>query len=111
MNRAAFDVYVETQLTPVLPPGDVAIADNLSSHKSAQAQALLKAQGNWILFRPPYGPDLNPIEMAFSKRKAHLRRMAVRTFDALTQAVSDICSLFPENDCEADFTAAKYVVD
>jgi transposase len=60
MNRAAFDVYIETQLAPTLQPGDVVIADNLSSHKSAWAQALLKAQGNWMLFLPPYSPDLNP---------------------------------------------------
>ena len=75
MNRAAFETYIETQLAPCLQPGEVVIADNLSSHKSAVAQALLKAQGNWLLFLPPYSPDLNPIEMAFSKLKAHLRRM------------------------------------
>ena len=66
MNRAAFDAYVETQLAPVLLPGDVVIADNLAAHKSTNAQDLLRAQGNWMLFLPPYSPDLNPIEMAFS---------------------------------------------
>ncbi|GGA04830.1 hypothetical protein GCM10011498_00150 [Amylibacter cionae] len=59
-------------------PGDVVIADNLSSHKSAYAQNVLKAQGNWILFLPPYSPDLNPIAMAYSKLKAHLRRLKAR---------------------------------
>ena len=59
-NRAAFEVYIETQLAPCLQPGDVVIADTLSSHKSASAQTLLKAQGNWLLFLPPYSPDLNP---------------------------------------------------
>ena len=67
MNRAAFDIYIETQLAPILQPGDVVIADNLSSHKSARAQACLKRQGNWMLFLPPYSPDLNPIEMAYAK--------------------------------------------
>jgi len=111
MNRAAFDTYVETQLAPVLQPGDVVIADNLAAHKSAKAQALLRAQGNWMLFLPPYSPDLNPIEMAFSKLKAHLRRMAVRTFDALTQAVGNICDLFPRDECEAYFRSANYVAE
>ncbi len=111
MNRAAFDVYIETQLAPTLQPGDVVIADNLSSHKSAWAQALLKAQGNWMLFLPPYSPDLNPIEMAFSKLKAHLRRMAARTFDALTEAVGDICDLFEPQECENYFRAANYVAE
>ena len=111
MNRAAFDAYVATQLAPVLQPGDVVIADNLAAHKSAKVQGLLRAQGNWMLFLPPYSPDLNPIEMAFSKLKAHLRRLAVRTFDALTQAVGDICSLFPPEECDAYFRAANYVAE
>ena len=108
MNRAAFDVYIETQLAPTLQPGDVVIADNLSSHKSAYAQNLLKAQGNWMLFLPPYSPDLNPIEMAFAKLKAHLRRMAARTFDAITEAVGDICDLFLPEECENYFKACGY---
>lgn len=111
MNRAAFDIYVETQLAPTLLPGDVVVADNLSSHKSAHAQELLKAQGNWLLFLPPYSPDLNPIEMAYSKLKAHLRRIAARTFDDLFDAVGEVCNLFPPNECKAFFTAAGYVAD
>lgn len=87
MNRAAFDIYIETQLAPTLQPGDVVIADNLSSHKSAYTQDVLKSQGNWLLFLPPYSPDLNPIEMAYSKLKAHLRRLKARTFDALFKSV------------------------
>ena len=73
MNRQIFDTYVETQLAPTLQPGDVVILDNLPSHKSAKAEAILKQRGAWFLFLPPYSPDLNPIEMAFSKLKAHLR--------------------------------------
>jgi transposase len=69
MYRAAFDTYIETQRAPTLQPGDVVIADNLSSHKSAHAQNLLKAQGSWMLFLPPYSPDLNPIERAHPKLK------------------------------------------
>jgi transposase len=89
----------------------VVIADNLSSHKSATAQALLKAQGNRILFLPPYSPDLNPIEMAFSKLKAHLRRMKALTFDTLFASVAETCELFPRQECENFFRAAGYVPD
>ena len=76
MNRQIFDIYVETQLAPTLQSGDVVILDNLPSHKSAKAEAVLKQRGAWFLFLPPYSPDLNPIEMAFAKLKAHLRRIA-----------------------------------
>ena len=111
MNRAAFDIYIETQLAPTLLPGDVVIADNLSSHKSAHAQELLKSQDNWLLFLPPYSPDLNPIEMAYSKLKAHLRRLKARTFDALFEAVAQTCDLFPPQECRNFFKAAGYVAD
>jgi len=62
-----------------------------------------------MLFLPPYSPALNQIEMAFPKLKAHLRRTAARTFDALTQAVGDICNLFDPKECENYFKAANYV--
>ncbi len=69
MNRASFEAYVTHQLAPALRPGQIVVADNLSSHKSGPALALLRAQGNDLIFLPPYSPDLNPIEMAFSKLK------------------------------------------
>ena len=109
MNHAAFESYIETQLAPCLQHGEVVIADNLSSHKSAVAQAFLKAQGNWLLFLPPYSPDLNPIEMAFSKLKAHLRRMKARTFDTLLESVAEALELFPQQECQNYFSAAGYV--
>jgi len=111
MNRAAFDIYIETQLAPTLQPGDVVIADNLSSHKSAHAQELLKSQGSWLLFLPPYSPDLNPIEMAYSKRKAHLRRLKARSFDALFHSVTNTYDLFPPNECRNLLKAAGYFAD
>ena len=111
MNRAVFDTYIETQLMPCLAPGDVVILDNLSAHKSPTSQALLKAQGNWLLFLPPYSPDLNPIEMAFSKLKAHLRRLKARTLDDLWRAVGDICDLFDPDECRNYFKAAGYAHD
>ena len=82
MNRAAFDVWVETQLAPELRKGDVVILDNLAVHRSPRAAEILRAKGAWFLFLPPYSPDLNPIEMAFAKLKAHLRRIGARTLDA-----------------------------
>ena len=72
MDRAAFDTYIEKVLIPELEPGSVVILDNLATHKSGKATELLKAHGCWFLFLPAYSPDLNPIEMAFSKLKAHL---------------------------------------
>ena len=108
MDRTAFDIYIQTQLATTLRPGDVVILDNLSVHNSLKAQKILRERGAWMLFLPQYSPDLNPIEMAFSKLKAHLRRCAVRTFDALWQALGDICSLFSEEECWNFFHAAGY---
>lgn len=108
MNRAAFNIYVETQLAPTLAPGDVVILDNLSVHKSARAEAAIRAQGAWMLFLPQYSPDLNPIEMAFSKLKAHLRKAAARTFDTLFVALHDICTLYNPDECRNYFKAAGY---
>lgn len=82
MDRAAFNIHIETQLAPTLQPGEIVILDNLSVHKSAQAEAAVPARGAWMLFLPQYSPDLKPIEMAFSKLKAHLRKAVARTFDA-----------------------------
>jgi transposase len=108
MNRAIFDAYVETQLAPELRPGDVVILDNLSSHKSAKAEKIIRAKGAWLLFLPAYSPDLNPIEMAFSKLKAHLRKAAARTIDDLWKAVGNICALFSQQECSNYFKAAGY---
>jgi transposase len=108
MNRAIFECYVETQLAPTLNPGDIVILDNLSSHKSEKASAILKARGAWFLFLPPYSPDLNPIEMAFSKLKAHLRRIGARTIDGLWKAIGSICDLYTPTECLAYLKAAGY---
>jgi len=108
MNRVIFETYVETQLAPTLSKGDVVILDNLSAHKSPKAEQAVRARGAWMLFLPPYSPDLNPIEMAFSKLKAHLRKRAVRTIDDLWRAIGDICQLFPPAECQNYFSAAGY---
>lgn len=108
MDREIFDTYIEKVLLPELEPGTVVILDNLPAHKSEKAAEILKANGCWFLFLPPYSPDLNPIELAFSKLKAHLRRIGARTFDQLIQAIGEICNLFPPDECWNYFRAAGY---
>ncbi len=111
MNRVLFETYVETQLAPTLRPGDVVILDNLSCHKSEKAKAALKERGAWFLFLPPYSPDLNPIEMAFAKLKAHLRRIGARTIDELWKAVGSICDLYTPEECWHYLRHAGYASD
>ena len=111
MDGAAFDVYVRTQLAPCLEPGDVVILDNLNVHKSPRAAQAITERGAWLLFLPKYSPDLNPIEMAFSKLKTLLRKAAARTLDELWRAVGNICALFTPDECWNYFKAAGCVAD
>jgi transposase len=111
MDGPAFETWVETQLAPNLRKGEVVIVDNLKVHKSPKAAAILREKGAWFLFLPRYSPDLNPIEMAFAKLKAHLRRIGARTLDALWRAVGEICGLFDPDECWNFFKAAGYVSD
>jgi len=108
INREMFELYVETQLAPTLRTGDAVILDNLSSHKSPKAAAILRQIGAWFLFLPPYSPDLNPIEMAFAKLKTLIRKAAARTYDDLWQAVGSVCDLFSDEQCYNFFKAAGY---
>lgn len=111
MNTAIFETYIETQLIPELSPGDVVILDNVAFHKSPRAEYLVRQCGAWLLFLPPYSPDLNPIEMAYSKLKALLRKRAARSFDAICSALSEICDLFEPQQCRNFFKAAGYEAD
>jgi len=108
MDRRIFETYVEKELAPTLEKGDVVIMDNLPAHKSKAAEKAIKARGAWVLFLPPYSPDLNPIEMAFAKLKAHLRAKAARTIDALWQEIGHICDLYEPKECRNYFAAAGY---
>jgi transposase len=108
MTRQIFETYVETQLAPTLAKGDVVILDNLPAHKSDRAEHIVHARGAWFLFLPAYSPDLNPIEMAFSKIKAHLRKAEARTIEALWRALGDICDLIEPEECRNYFTTAGY---
>jgi transposase len=86
MTGAAFSAYVEQVLVETLTPGDVVVMDNLPAHKSAAARAAIQAAGAKLVFLPPYSPDFNPIEQAFSQVKATLRRRQLRTLDELWHA-------------------------
>ncbi|MFH1807026.1 MAG: transposase [Pseudomonadota bacterium] len=110
LNGAAFDTCIETQLAPLLEPGSIVI-DNLSTHKSPRSAAALKQRGCWFLFLPPYNPDPNPIELAFSKLKAHLRRIGARTYDELIAAIGNICNLYQPNECSNFFKVTGYTSD
>ena len=99
MNGTAFEIYIETQLAPVLASGSGVILDNLSAHKVPRAAKILKQRGCWFLFLPPYSPDPNPIEMAFSKPKAHLRRIGLSIFDAFVATIGGIRDLLDLDEC------------
>ncbi len=108
MNSRNYETWIETQLAPTLSKGDVVILDNVVFHKSERAEQLVKAEGAWLLFLPPYSPGLNPIEMAFSKLKALLLKRAARSFDAIANALGDIISLFSVTECRNFVKAAGY---
>jgi transposase len=99
VNRASFEVWVETQLIPTLSPGDVVVLDNLSSHKSAKARQAIKAKGAHLFFLPPYSPDLNPIEQMFAKLKTLIRKAEARTVDELWQAAGRVLDHFKPKEC------------
>lgn len=109
MDGDAFLVYVRDFLCPVLSPGDIVIADNLSSHKIAAARELIEAKGAELRLLPPYSPDLNPIEKLFSKLKALLRKAAHRTVDALWQEIGKLLDTFSPQECANYFKSSGYV--
>ena len=108
MNGDAFRAYVEQVLAPTLCPGDVVIMDNLPAHKAAGIRETIEAVGAKLRYLPPYSPDFNPIENAFSKLKALLRARAERTIDALRDAVGEIVTLFSPSECANYFAACGY---
>jgi len=108
MNSAIFKAYLEQCLIPTLMPGDTVVMDNLSSHKSDDVRDMIEAAGASLLFLPPYSPDFNPIELAFSKIKAHLRRAAERSIPALWDRIGTILDDFPANHCRNFFIHAGY---
>lgn len=108
INGEIYCAWVEQFLIPELRPGDVVVADNLSSHKSARATELIKAAGCRALFLPPYSPDFNPIEEMWSKVKAYLREAEARTLPLLYKAVGIALSLVTPMDCLGFFSHSGY---
>lgn len=108
INRDAFCAYVGQVLVPEFKPGDVVIMDNLSSHKAPAVRELIEAAGATLLYLPPYSPDFNPIEQAFSKLKAHLRKAAERTIHGLWDAIGRILGLYSPNKCANFFANCGY---
>jgi transposase len=108
INGDWFEAYVRHVLAPTLRPGDIVIMDNLSSHKRAAARQLIEAAGAELRFLPPYSPDFNPIEMAFSKLKALLRKAAERTVEGLWDAIGRLVDLITPDESANFFTAAGY---
>ena len=100
MTGLAFRTYVAQVLVPELSPGDGVVMDNLPAHKVAGVVEAIRAAGSSVLYRPPYIPDLNPIEMAFAKLKALLRKAAARTRDTLWDAIGTLLDAFPQAECQ-----------
>jgi transposase len=111
INGEWFEAYVRHVLLPELRPGNVVIMDNLSSHKGPRARALIEACGASLIFLPPYSPDFNPIEKAFAKLKAMLRKAAERTVEGLWNTIGRISETFTPTECANYFAACGYDPD
>lgn len=108
MDGPAFKAWVEQMLAPTLRPGDIVVLDNLPAHKQPAVRLAVEARGAELRYLPPYSPDLNPIEMAFSKLKALLKKAAARTVDELWQAIARALDELSADDTRSYFTAAGY---
>ena len=108
MNGEAFLAYVEQVLAPTLAPGDIVVMDNLPAHRCAGVRPAIEAASARLQYLPPYSPDFNPIENAFAKLKAILRKAAARTIDDLWAAIGGALPKFTPNECANYFTAAGY---
>lgn len=111
MNGLAFLAYAEQILAPTLPPGDVVVMDNLPAHKISGVRETIEKVGARLLYLPPYSPDFNPIEMAFSKLKALLRKAAARSIDELWSVVANCLSAFNPEEWQHYFEAAGHDPD
>lgn len=110
VNADVFEAFVEQVLVPELRPGDVVIMDNLSSHKRQRTRELIEATGATPRFLPPYSPDLNPIEMIFSKIKRKLRDLACRTREKLWQAIQSVLDTVTPTDARNCYRHCGYTL-
>ena len=108
INGQRFRASVERMLAPTLAPGDIVLLDNLRSHKIAGIAEAIAARRAQLLYLPPYSPDLNPIEQAFAKYKALLRKAAEPTVESLWQTIGRIADLFSPAQCRSFFNNAGY---
>jgi transposase len=107
-TTAVFEAYLEQVLTPSLGPGQVVVMDNLSSHKGSRVRELLEERGCELIYLPPYSPDLNPIEEAFAKLKALVRRAGARTCEALMEAMGRALDALTASDARGFFEHRGY---
>ena len=108
INGVSFRAYVEQVLVPTLNPGDVVVMDNLGSHKGRSVRQAIRAAGAKLFFLPPYSPDLNPIEQAFAKMKALLRKADARTVEDTWRRIGALLDCFTPAECANYFTNAGY---
>jgi transposase len=108
MTGDVFVAYVKQQLVPTLKAGDVVVMDNLSSHKRAEVKTAIESVGARLRPLPPYSPDLNPIEKAFSKLKSKLRAAEKRTIPELEQYLGEVLDCFSPQECENYFISCGY---
>jgi len=108
IDGTSFLDYVVKVLVPELKPGDIVVLDNLSSHKSEAIKAAIESAGAALTFLPPYSPDLNPIELMFSKLKTLLRQAAERTVDALWNRIGELLNHFTPQECASFLRHAGY---
>jgi transposase len=108
-DAQVFGHFVTDVLAPTLRPGQIVVMDNLSSHKTAGVREAIEAAGCRVLYLPPYSPDLNPIENAFSKIKSRLKTLAARSVEVLGQAVQHALSTITQSDAIGFFRHAGYV--
>jgi transposase len=108
INGEWFEAYVVQVLVPELKPGDIVVMDNLSSHKRCAVRERIEAAGASLLFLPPYSPDFNPIEKAFAKLKALLRKAAERTVAGLWDLIGKLVDLFQPTECANYFSSCGY---
>jgi len=108
ITRAAFLAYIDQCLAPTLRRGDIVIIDNLPAHRGVAVQKAIEAARAKLLYLPKYSPDLNPIEQAFSKLKAHLRKAAERTIPRLCRRIGVLMTAFSSQECANYFSHAGY---
>ncbi len=108
VDAEVFTAYLQHVLCPELREGDVVILDNLATHKMACVGQMITACGAEVRYLPAYSPDLNPIELAFAKLKAHLRGAAARTLDELQSALVQALHSFQSGHCRGFFRHAHY---